>query len=178
MSAYGTEKGKRYLHRRRRPRRRAARHKTTRTKELRRCTIRAHDGRMKIGGWLGGKEGGRNSKTSDVLRRCCRDSRESTGYTKDRRKEVLLRGGTAGDAGGDTRGMGGGVFCLSDIKEPVANFLPSARPASSLTLFLPRALPAARHTSRRSYAVVFHPPAYTRTHDAFQAGVPKFRVVV
>lgn len=52
MSAYGTKKGKRYLHRCQTGRQagRQPRHKAARTKELRRCTIRARDGRMRIEG--------------------------------------------------------------------------------------------------------------------------------
>lgn len=63
--------------------------------------------------------------------------------TKDRRKEEgpTTPRGTAGDAGGEARRMGGGVFCLSDIKEPVANFLPSSIPVSSLS---PRSHPSRR----------------------------------
>lgn len=113
-----------------------ARHKTTRTKELRRCTIRAHDGRMKIRG------GRRNSKTSDVLRRCWRDSVGKVQDTKDRRKEGPTTSRRSRGCGRRARGMGGGVFCLSDIKEPVANFLPSSIPVSSLSRSLPAACPS------------------------------------
>lgn len=106
-------------------------------------------------------ERGRDSKTSDILRRCWRDSRESIqGGRKEGRK--VLRRDAAGGARKATRTgwVGVGVFCLSNIKELVANF----------TVLAP-------YPSRPgSYETVFHLVAHT--HDAFQAGVPEFRAIV
>lgn len=99
---------------------RQPRHKAARTKELRRCTIRARDGRTRIEGdrGVGFKDGRRFTKVLEGQQGKYTKVRRTEG----RKEEVLYR-----DAHG-VRGWGrerGGVFCLSDIKEPVANFLPS-----------------------------------------------------
>lgn len=115
--------------------------------------------------------GGERAEFKDVRRftlRCWRDSRESTRGTKGGRKEgrKVLRRNAAGGARKATRTRGGwagaGVFCLSNIKELVANFLPSS-------LRIPPAHPG-------SYETVFHLRAYTRR--AFQPGVLEFRAIV
>lgn len=103
MSAYGTKKGRRYLHRRQAGRQagRQPRHKAARTKELRRCTIRARDGRMRIEEDRG--VGFKDSRHFTL--RCWRDSRESIqgyeGRTEGRKEGPMPRLGM-GCAGGDT----------------------------------------------------------------------------
>lgn len=64
--------------------------------------------------------------------------------------------------------LGDGVFYLNDIKEPVADFHSN----------LPAPLSCRSSCPKGSYTAVFHPPAYTRTHVAFQARVSEFRAIV
>lgn len=87
---------------------RQPRHKAARTKELRRCTIRARDGRMRIE-----RDRGWNSKTADVLRRCWRDSRESIpGYEGRKEGRKVLYRDAAWDARVATR-VGKGEVAFS-----------------------------------------------------------------
>lgn len=85
---------------------------------------------------------------------------------KEGRKEGPTPQRGRGCAESDVGWVGASVFCLSNIKELVANFLPSS-------LRIP-SYPA--HPG--SYETVFHLPTYARTHDAFQPGVPEFRTIV
>lgn len=87
---------------------RQPRHKATRTKELRRYTIRARDEEN--------EERGRDSKTSDILRRCWRDSRESIQGTKGGRKEGRKEGPTprrGREVRGKRHGRGGRELAFS-----------------------------------------------------------------
>lgn len=126
MSAYGTEKGKarRYLHRRQAQTGRQAsshRHKAARTKELRRCTIRGRDGRMRIeeDRWRGGIQ----RQPTFYVKVLEGQQRKYTGYTKDAegRKGPMPRR----DTGGKGRRERWRFLFKSDIKEPVANFFSS-----------------------------------------------------
>jgi len=155
---------------------------TKRPKDHRRSrTMRRTERAQRLDGE--GEKGTEDSKTSEVLRKCCegKGSRESTRRPstkgvrrkegrKEGRKVAPLRGG-AGVALPVRQGCGrhgrsgeGGVLCSSDIKEPVSQI-----PSSSA---LPGRPPG-------SYAAVFRPAprARARVHSdgAFQAGVPEFR---
>lgn len=83
---------------------------TARTKELRRCMIRASDGRMRLEGdrGVGFKDSRRFTKVLEG---------QQGKYTKNGRKEgrsyIAARHGVRGRRHGKGRG---GVFCLSDIK--------------------------------------------------------------
>lgn len=90
----------------------------------------ARDGRMKIGG-------GRGEEKFKDVRRFMKvlegQRRESTGYEGQKEGGGPTTPRHSRGCGRQARRMGGGVFCLSDIKEPVANFLPSSIPVSSLS---------------------------------------------
>lgn len=138
----------------------------------------ARDGRMKIGGGRGEEKFKDVRRFTKVLEG---QRRESTGY------EGQKEGGRSYYAAAQ-QGMreastedGRWRFLFKRHQRACRKFSPVLHPRFlplSLSPFSPRALLAARHTLRRSYAVVFHPPAYTRTHDASQARVPEFRAVV
>lgn len=133
--------------------------------------MRIEGGRMEF------KDIGRFTK---VLEKQRRKYSEGGGCTKGRRKEGRKEDPTSrqGVARHEQAVMEDGVFCLSDIKEPVANFLsspvslslspPSLLPPPPVSLFVPRYGPEVirdRVLCSRMYA-------YTRRVPGRSSGVP------
>lgn len=119
---------------------------------------------MRIGG-----ERGRDSKTSDILRRCWKDSRESTGYERweeERQGRPYARG-----AAGRTMlpGLEGGIL-FKRHQRACRKFspVPSSRPLQ------PVLLPEVIHAGPCSHL----PAPYARIHARSKAGVPEFQAVV
>ncbi|CAL1683570.1 unnamed protein product [Lasius platythorax] len=137
---------------------RQPRHKAARTKELRRCTIRARDGRMRIEEDRG--VGFKDSRHFTL--RCWRDSRESIqGYEGRKEGRKVLCRGLAWGARVATRERERWRFLFKRHQRACRKFSPAPAPPAPLVL----------------HGIIRDRVQSTRIH-AFQAGVPEFRAVV